>query len=251
MNNKVFQSSVFEWPYPWLVSHRCGGSLAPENTLAGFDVCARHDCRMVEFDAKLSADEQVFLLHDDMLDRTTNGHGAADEWTWDELVKLDAGAWYAPDFAGTRLPTLEEVSRHCLQAGVLANIEIKPGPGREARTGQLVARAAADLWQHGGRPLLSSFSVEALAAARVEVEDLPRGVLFEALPQDWLAIARELDCVSVHVDHEYLNAEQVTEIRSQGLRVLAYTVNEPGRASELIQWGVDAICTDRIDLLAK
>ena len=65
------------WPYPQWIAHRCGGALAPENTLAGFDACVQYGYRMVEFDAKLSADDCVFLLHDDMLERTTNGHGAA------------------------------------------------------------------------------------------------------------------------------------------------------------------------------
>jgi glycerophosphoryl diester phosphodiesterase len=247
--NGIDRDLSADWPYPRMVAHRCGGTLAPENTLAGFDACVRYGYRMVEFDAKLSADNQLFLLHDDDLDRTTNGHGAAAEHTWQQLAALDAGTWYGPQFAGTRLPTLADAAQRCARDGIAANIEIKPCPGRDALTGTLVASGALTLWQGQTTPLLSSFSFEALAAARDAAPSLPRGMLFEEVPADWLRIVRELDCVSLHASHRYLSEPLVAQIRAAGLRVLAYTVNDPARAQLLAQWGVDMICTDRIDRL--
>jgi glycerophosphoryl diester phosphodiesterase len=238
------------WPYPRLVAHRCGGTLAPENTLAGFDVCTRYGYRMVEFDAKLSADDQIFLLHDDTLDRTTDGHGPAAVQLWAALAQLDAGAWRDPRFAGERLPTLADTAQRCARDGIAANIEIKPCPGRDALTGRLVAQAAQRLWQgQPSAPLLSSFSQESLAAARDAAPALPRGMLFEAVPADWRRIVRELGCVSLHASHRYLSAALVAGIHAEGLRVLAYTVNDVARAQLLAQWGVDMICTDRPDML--
>jgi glycerophosphoryl diester phosphodiesterase len=238
-----------QWPYPRLVAHRCGGTLAPENTQAGFDACVRYGYRMVEFDAKLSADNELFLLHDDTLDRTTNGHGPAAAHTWQQLAALDAGAWHGPQFAGTRLPTLAEAAGRCARDGIAANIEIKPCPGREVITGALVASGAQTLWQGQTPPLLSSFSFYALVAARNAAPSLPRGMLFDDVPADWPRIVRELDCVSLHASHVHLSEPLVARIRAAGLRVLAYTVNDPARAQRLAQWGVDMICTDRIDLL--
>ncbi|OAJ60323.1 glycerophosphodiester phosphodiesterase [Paraburkholderia ginsengiterrae] len=249
MEDGIHRASSAVWPYPRLVAHRCGGTLAPENTLAGFDACVQYGYRMVEFDAKLSADNQLFLLHDDTLERTTNGHGAAADHKWQELAALDAGAWLGPQFAGTRLPTLAEAAERCARDGIAANIEIKPCPGRDEITGTLVASGAQKLWQEQTPPLLSSFSYEALAAARDAAPSLRRGMLFEEVPADWLRIVRELDCVSLHASHRYLSEPLVAEIRAAGLRVLAYTVNDPARAQELAQWGVDMICTDRIDTL--
>ncbi|MGF6755990.1 glycerophosphodiester phosphodiesterase [Paraburkholderia sp. GAS42] len=249
MGNSNDRAGSSSWPYPPLVAHRCGGTLAPENTLAGFDACVRYGYRMVEFDAKLSADDEIYLLHDDTLERTTNGFGPAVDRTWQELAHLDAGAWFNPQFSGVRLPTLAEAAERCARDTLAANIEIKPCPGREVETGHLVARAALDLWRTQTQPLLSSFSIEALAAARDAVPELPRGMLFEAVPKDWLRIVRELECVSLHADHRHLNARLVADIHAAGLRVLAYTVNEPLRASELTEWGVDIICTDRIDII--
>ncbi|VVE49955.1 MULTISPECIES: glycerophosphodiester phosphodiesterase [Pandoraea] len=238
------------WPYPRIVSHRGGGKLAPENTLAAFETGASLGLQMVEFDAKLSADNVVFLLHDDTVDRTSNGHGAAAQMTYDEIAKLDAGAWFDERFAGQVMPTLAQVAERCQALGLAANVEIKPCPGREVETGTLVAQAVQALWPaHGLPPLLSSFSYEALEAAAKAAPELPRGMLYEAVPAHWRDDAKALATVSLHASHKHLDGPQVAEIKAAGLQMLVYTVNDPARARELAAWGVDAICTDRIDLI--
>jgi glycerophosphoryl diester phosphodiesterase len=238
------------WPYPRIVAHRGGGKLAPENTLDAIDTGARLGLKMIEFDAKLSADNLVFLLHDDLVDRTSNGRGAAKALTYKELERLDAGTWFDPSFAGARMPTLAQVAERCFALGLAANIEIKPCAGRDEETGRLVALEAARLWADAEpAPLLSSFSYRALAAAADAAPNLPRGMLYETIPADWRAQTAALGCVSLHADHETLDEQLVGEIKDSGLRILAYTVNEPARARELAEWGVDAICTDRIDMI--
>lgn len=238
------------WRYPRIVAHRGGGSLAPENTLAAIEVGARLGLKMIEFDAKLSADDVVFLLHDDTVERTSNGRGRAAKKAYAELAALDAGSWYDVRFAGARMPTLEQVHDRCAALGLAANVEIKPCRGRDAATGRLVAQEAGRLWQGDGTPpLLSSFSFEALAAARDARPDLPRGLLFGSVPADWRAQTAALACLSLHADHRKLDERLVGQIKAAGLFILAYTVNEPQRARLLARWGVDAICTDRIDLM--
>jgi glycerophosphoryl diester phosphodiesterase len=241
-------SRGFAWPYPRVVAHRGGGTLAPENTLAGLRTGGQLGLKMVEFDAKLSADDVVFLLHDDNVDRTSNGHGPAAQMDYASIAALDAGNWFGAAFSGERMPTLDEVAGACLQYGLAANIEIKPCPGREAVTGSVVAQQAARLWGgHRAPPLLSSFSYDALRAARDAQPALPRGLLFSSLPHDWREQSKSLDCVSLHLNHRALTESLVREIKAEGLRILVYTVNELSRARELAAWGVDAICTDRID----
>ncbi|WP_145521309.1 glycerophosphodiester phosphodiesterase [Yersinia aldovae] len=238
------------WPYPTIVAHRGGGSLAPENTLAAIDVGARHGHTMIEFDAKLSQDGQIFLLHDDTLERTSNGWGVAGDLPWEKLIQLDAGDWYSTAFRGERLPLISEVAARCIQHGMAANIEIKPTTGAETPTGRAIALAARLLWQ--GQvipPLLSSFSFDALAAAQQAAPELPRGLLLDKWDDNWLAMTRELDCVSLHINHKQLTAERVALLKAAGLRILVYTVNQPARAQELLNWGVDCVCTDRIDLI--
>lgn len=238
------------WLYPAIVAHRGGGSLAPENTLAAIDVGAQHGHKMIEFDAKLSQDGHIFLLHDDTLERTSNGWGVAGELPWDKLVGLDAGSWYSSQFQGERLPLLSEVAKRCEQYGMAANIEIKPTTGCDEQTGRVVALAARELWRnHPVAPLLSSFSIEALAAAQQAVPELPRGLLLDEWEDDWRNLTTRLGCVSIHLNHRLLDEARVRELKDAGLRILVYTVNQPDRARTLLQWGVDCICTDRIDLI--
>ncbi|ARA74490.1 glycerophosphodiester phosphodiesterase [Pectobacterium brasiliense] len=238
------------WPYPSIVAHRGGGSLAPENTLAAIDVGASLGHKMIEFDAKLSQDGQIFLLHDDTLERTSNGWGIAGELPWDKLVGLDVGGWYGHKFVGERLPLLSEVAKRCVQYGMAANIEIKPTTGYEIETGRVIALAARQLWvDHPVAPLLSSFSIEALEAAQQVVPELPRGLLLDEWEEDWQALTQRLGCVSIHLNHKLLTAERVAVLKAAGLRILVYTVNQPDRAQTLLDWGVDCICTDRIDLI--
>lgn len=237
------------WPYPRIVAHRGGGKLAPENTLAAIDVGAHYGHKMIEFDAKLSKDGQIFLLHDDNLERTSNGWGVAGELAWNDLLKVDAGSWFSGEFKGEHLPLLSEVADRCRQHGLMANIEIKPTTGTGALTGKTVALAARSLWAGMTAPLLSSFEIDALEAALEAAPELPRGLLLDEWRDDWQALTSRLKCVSIHLNHRLLDEARVRMLREAGLRILVYTVNQPQRAAELLSWGVDCICTDKIDLI--
>ncbi|MEO9386359.1 glycerophosphodiester phosphodiesterase family protein, partial [Chromobacterium phragmitis] len=115
------QQSKPAWPYPEVVAHRGGGTLAPENTVAGFREGVRYGYRAAECDVKLSADNVCFLLHDDTVDRTSNGEGVARAKTMAELSQLDAGGWKGAAFAGEALPTLANVAAYCLAQRMLLN----------------------------------------------------------------------------------------------------------------------------------
>lgn len=240
-----------DWPYPRVVAHRGGGTLAPENTLAALDEGARRGHRMVEFDAKLSGDDVTFLLHDDTVDRTSDGSGPAAGMRYAALAALDAGAWFDARFAGERMPTLEAAAARCMTLGLAANVEIKPCPGRESDTGRRVAADAAAYW-HGAAvpPLLSSFSEDALAAAREAVPELPRALLLDKLPADWLDRLRALDCVALDANHRELTPEIIDQAHAAGFRVCCYTVNDLDRAHLLWSAGLDGLITDWVDRIS-
>jgi glycerophosphoryl diester phosphodiesterase len=241
---------VNAWPYPRFVAHRGAGKLAPENTLAAMRVGHAHGYRMVEFDVKLSADGVPFLLHDDTLDRTTDGSGRADALSWAELSKLDAGRWHSATYAGEPLPTLRAIAQWAIANGVACNVEIKPMAGRERDTGAAVALDARTLWRDASPPpFLSSFSEEALAAARDAVPELQRGLLLERIPADWKERLARLGCVAIDADYRELDAGRVAAALNAGYQVLTYTANDPGIVSELVAWGVDAIITDALDVI--
>jgi glycerophosphoryl diester phosphodiesterase len=239
------------WPYPRWIAHRGAGKLAPENTLAAFRLGAHHGYRMYECDVKLSADGVPFLLHDATLERTTTGSGTASERTWGELAQLDAGGWHSRAYAGESLMTLEALARHCHAQGHLLNIEIKPTPGDEARTGQIVAHAAARLWQGAAvLPLLTSFQPASLVAARAAVPALPLGLLLAEWRDDALAFAQEQACVAIVCQWELWTAERLAQVHALGMRALSYTVNDADAAQRLLALGTDGIITDRVDLFA-
>jgi glycerophosphoryl diester phosphodiesterase len=239
------------WPYPPRVAHRGAGKLAPENTLAAMRLGASFGYSMFEFDVKLSGDGVLLLMHDATLDRTTDGTGRVAGFAFGELARLDAGGWHSAEYAGEPIPTLAQVARWLLRTGRMANIEIKPCPGREAETGAAAALEARHLWQGAAvPPLLSSFSETALDAVRRVAPDLPRALLFGELPGDWLQRCLALDCVAVDAHHEALSGAVIADAHRAGLRVIAYTVNEPARAGELFGWGLDTLITDAVDLIA-
>ena len=206
---------------------------------------------MFECDVKLSADGVPFLLHDATLERTTNGTGVAGDQPWSELARLDAGSWHSRAYAGEPLPTLDNIARFCLRNDYLLNIEIKPTPGLEQRTGEVVAAEAARLWA-GAQvpPLLTSFRPEALEGAQGAAPHLPRGLLLDTLWTGWLETALSLDCAAIVCNHALWDTSSVTQAKSAGFRCLSYTPNDEWAVKRLADLGTDGVITDRVDLFA-
>jgi glycerophosphoryl diester phosphodiesterase len=250
------------WPYARVLAHRGGGTLAPENTVAAIREGLARGFHAIEFDAMLAADDVPVLIHDSTLERTTTGHGDVAALTAAQLAQLDAGRWFSRKFASEPVPTMAGAVSFCRARDIWINIEIKPAPGFEAPTGDVVARQAAllyaDVVRAGGDradhieprvPLCSSFSEVALAAAHAAAPDLPRGWLIDRVPDDWAARIESLGCVSLHTNHRHLTPALARAIKSAGYWLFCYTVNEAARATEILSWGVDAFCTDRIDVI--
>jgi glycerophosphoryl diester phosphodiesterase len=238
------------WPYPLWIAHRGAGKLSPENTLAAFKLGSTHGYRMFECDVKLSADGQLFLLHDDTLERTSNGQGVAGALPWEDLSQLDAGSWHSSTHAKEPLPLLADIAQFCKSNQFWLNIEIKPTQGQETLTGEQVALAAARLWADQPAemaPLLTSFKPEALAAAQKTAPQLSRGLLLDTAWAGWQAVATELECQALVCNHRLWNPEMREEARKLGLRALAYTVNEPEDVQRLLDLQLDGIITDRVD----
>ncbi len=240
--------SLPAWPHPRWIAHRGAGKLAPENTLAAFRVGASHGWRAFECDVKLSADGVPFLLHDDTLDRTTDAQGRAGDRPWHELSQLDAGGWHSRAWAGEPLASLAAVATWLRRNRHWLDLEIKPTPGEERRTGRVVAEAVERLWADDPMPpLLSSFSAEALAAAREAAPQLPRALLVDADGPDWLDVAVRLGCVAAITHHGLMDAALRDRLHRAGLRALVYTVNDAPRADALWAMGVDGIITDAVE----
>jgi glycerophosphoryl diester phosphodiesterase len=211
----------------------------------------------IEFDVMLARDGVPVVMHDPFLGRTVAGSGNVFDFDALELAAMDAGSWFGSTFKGEPVPLFVEFAQFCKASGVWMNIEIKPAPGFDVETGAVVAKIAAAMFAdeiaagEGERvPLLSSFSHDALESARAIAPQLPRAYLMSELPPDWERRAREVGAVAIHANQKHLTREQAGQVKAAGFALFCYTVNDPARARELLDWGVDAFCTDRIDLIA-
>ena len=228
-----------------VIGHRGAAAIAPENTLAAIRAAAAGGVAMVEVDAKLTADGVAILLHDDDLDRTTDGSGPAAARTAEEFARLDAGSWFAPQFAGEPVPTLDAALALVVELGLAINIEIKPCPGRDVETAKIVLATARAAWPGGlAPPLVSSFSLECLEVAAQLAADWPRGYLIWDRPADWRAVADRLGAASLHVSPDRTSAADMAQYLADGRPVAAYTINDAAAAAALWQAGVAAVFSD-------
>jgi glycerophosphoryl diester phosphodiesterase len=259
---------------PPVIGHRCARAFAPENTLAGLSRAAALRgswagqavfCEAggsapglpelwVEIDVRLTADGVPVLLHDDTLERTTDGHGAVAEAAWTTVQRLDAGRWFDRSFAGERVPTLDAFLRAALDLGIGVNLELKEGPGDGGKVAEAALTVARDLWQPGAPgagaqpPLITSFASDVLEAAARVAPDWPRGLLLDRIEPDWTTRAHRAGATALVVNHRCLASEAaVAALAAPDRTVLVYTVNDPARAAQLRDWGVAAIITDRPD----
>lgn len=242
------------WRYPKTIAHRGAGKLAPENTLAAIRHGVSLGYRATEIDVKLSGDGTLLLMHDDTTNRCTDGRGRVAAKTWHQLALLDAGSWHSKAFAGEPIPTYWRVAKYCIANGVQLNTEIKPCIGRERETGAAVALETQALFSDpllaGLKPLLSSFSTEALIAARDAAPEFDRAHLFEnPLPPDWLARCRAAGAIALDANWRALTKEIVDKANANGLRVACYTCNDATDAERLWAWGVDSVITDSVDVI--
>ena len=196
------------------------------------------------------------VMHDADFGRTVAGRGSVPETDAIDLASMDAGVWSGQQFKDEPVPYYTQFIDYCKEQRIWMNVEIKPADGYETETGRWVAQVTRDSYADeiaagdpAGVPLLSSFSYDALAAARDVAPDLPRGYLLDKIPDDWQAQARELGAVAIHTNHKYLTSELARAIKAAGYGLFCYTVNDPERGREILSWGVDGFCTDRIDLI--
>ncbi len=234
-----------------VIAHRGFSTKAPENTLAAIRLAIDAGADMVEIDVTVSADGHVVVFHDDTLERTTNGRGPVTERTLVELRSLDAGSWFAPRHLGEPIPTLDEVL-DLVRARILLNIEIKP----EAVALDAPRRVAGLVRERAMAPqvVVSSFAPAALIAMREHTLDIRTASLLNTDLHHGLDpgdIAGEVGATAFNLDHRQLTEGILRSCREHGLPVSVYTVNDRARMLELVEMGIDAIFTDRPDLLME
>jgi glycerophosphoryl diester phosphodiesterase len=235
---------------PLILAHRGASHWAPENTMASFRLAAEMGADGIELDVQLSKDGEAVVIHNVTVDETTDGSGWVEDFTLVELQTLDAGSWYATEFSGEVIPTLAQVL-HELGPRLICNIELKArsllSDGLEAEAVRLVEDA-----NMVHRVTISSFSVAALWRVRRLNPHLSIGLLFAPdqpryLRERWLQPLVRPN--ALHPRWDIISEHDVVAAHRRGLAVSPWTCNEPDLLLRLVDWGVDAIITDRPDLL--
>ena len=230
---------------PKIIGHRGACAVAPENTLISIRHAAQAGAKMVEVDVRLSADGIPIVLHDDTLERTTNGSGRAGDFRFAELRQLDAGYWKAPRFTGEPIPSLRDVILLCKILKIGINIELKPNPGQVVETAQIALTLARALWPPAlPLPIVSSFWPECLQISLQLVPHWPRGLLFDQRPADWLLIADTVQANTLHLHQAQETCETLRQFQCQHRPILLYTVNDPNAAKDWFAAGATALITD-------
>ena len=230
------------FPLSKIIAHRGASALAPENTLAAFRKASEIGAKWVEFDVMLAGCGEVVVIHDETLDRTTNGKGLVSDYPYHYLATLDAGSWFNPKFSSEKIPTLAEVIHALRQYRLAANIEIKPAVGKEEETVARVLAVIHACWQFDmPAPLISSFSEQVLRCVRHHSKTHFLAYLMDEWHEDWQKKCDEFNCISVDVNHAILNEARVKEMQKTKRFVLSYTVDNPQLAEQLLTWGVNAV----------
>jgi len=226
-------------------AHRGASKYAPENTIAAFQLAVEQGADAIELDAKLSADGKVVVIHDQTVDRTTNGTGRVSKLTLSELKELDAGSFFARKFAAERIPTLDEVFES-VGKRIFINVELT---NYASRNDKLVPLVVEIVKRHGIQKnvLFSSFAPANLRRARRLLPEVPVGLL--ALPgvMGTLNRSRYLLSLSPKILHPSLadvNSRLVEREHRRGRRVHVWTVNEEKDLRRMKELGVDGVFTD-------
>ena len=239
----------------WVIAHRGASGVAPENTLAAFRKAVELGAGFIETDLQLSRDARLVALHDDTLERTTNGRGSVSSKTLQELRGLDAGSWFrtphheaAPSFAGERIPTIEEVLAFGREHEIGLHLEVKatgPSGAEHAIVGAL--RVSGEI----PRSVVLSFSPSVLRRVRQLEPLVMTGFLFSDRLSSPVATAVEVGARQLLPRTDRVTRELVTEAHAHDLKVVAWTADTPEEMRKLISAGVDGIITDYPDRLIE
>ncbi len=237
---------------PWIFAHRGACRVAPENTLPAFQAAIDLGADGIELDVQYSSDGKLVVIHNPTLDKTTNGEGRVTAHTFEELRALDAGAWFAPQFAGTPIPTLDEVLA-LARGKLLVNIELK---ALDAPTVDLGVDVVARVRAHAmaDQVVISSFNPLALRRAKKAGPEIECALLTAPDLPGWMRsrftfwLSR---MESIHPEHPMVDEAYMAWARRRRLPVRPWTVNEEADMRRLIALGVDAIITDVPDVARR
>lgn len=231
-------------------AHRGASGYCPENTMIAFEKAVLMGCDGIETDVHLTKDKIAVLCHDEEVDRTTDGTGCIKDYTYRELQSFDAGIKYGSEFKGQRLPSLDEFLGFARDKNIIVNLELKNNIFGYEGIEEIVI---GTIYRHNleSRVIISSFNHYSIMKCRDMDSKIHLGFLYDNplyKPGDYGKSAG-IECL--HPNYLTLKDEAVDNIKSNGLKINTYTVNDESEMHRLIGLGVDGIITNYPDKLRK
>jgi len=229
-----------------VIAHRGASGHAPENTLAAFRRAVALGATFIETDLQLSRDARFVAIHDDTVNRTTNGQGKVHDLSLADLRRLDAGSWFGSEYAGERIPTLEEILEFSKKQDAVFYLELKPGGswgGEHALIGAL--RESGEI----PRAVVISFDAGILENLRRIEPTMMTGLLYDGQVERPVEKAVEVGARQLAVRGDLVTPVLLTEARKKDLQVVCWTINHPAHMRLLMEAGVDGIMSDYPDRL--
>lgn len=233
------------------VAHRGFSGKAPENTMAAFRMAlAEPYVQWMEIDTQLTIDGIPVVIHDFSLDRTTTGTGKVKDYTWQQLLRFDAGSWKSREYHGEHIPSLTEVLHLCC-GRVRLNIELKTSGNMYPGLEQAVIERVASYHMEQD-VVLTSFDAGALRKAKEINPDIQTGLIIDAKPKDLVERLQSLGCSFLSIGYPNLDSELFQRLKSAGIEVMAWTVDDPKRMRRIADISPEIlICTNRPDVWKK
>ncbi|MEK4662566.1 glycerophosphodiester phosphodiesterase [Priestia sp. FSL H7-0729] len=233
-----------------IIAHRGASAVCPENTMIAFERSLELGATGIETDVQMTRDGRLVLIHDETLSRTGGAEGWVKDTTYDQVRTGDAGTWFHTDFAGERIPSLEELFKLVQGKGTLLNLEMKNGIVSYKGMEEKVIQAIRD-WNLEQQVVLSSFNHASLVRCKRLAPEIRTALLYmEKLyrPYDYAA---KLEASGLHPYKLAVTQEEVAAALARGIVTYPFTVNDPAEMQAMIAMGVQGIITDVPDVLAS
>ncbi len=227
-----------------VIAHRGASSYAPENTLAAFDLALQMGVHHIELDLHSTRDGHIVVLHDETVDRTTDGSGPVSSFTLAALRQLDAGSWFGAPFAGQRIPTFDEVlERYRGRLHVHAEIKGRSPSVSHLTADRIHARGMKE------QVTITSFESVRLEEIRACAPELPTGWLVEEVTDATIARARALGLAQICPRADTVTQELVRRLHAEGLVARAWGVASEELMQQVVEAGADGMTVNFPDRL--
>lgn len=229
-------------------AHRGASAYYPENTMLSFEKAIEMGCTGIETDVQLTKDGVLVLIHDELVDRTTNGKGFVKDYPYNELNKLDAGCWKSNEFTGLKIPTVEELLLLTKDKNIIINFELKNGivmyEGIEQKLIDLIHKHRME-----SKVIFSGFNHYSMAKCHKISKEISTGVLYmEGLYKPY-NYAKTLGAKAIHPHFNALNEEVIKRSQKHRVKINVFTVNDEKQMKFFLDMKVDGIITNYPDIL--